>query len=448
MLIMREFLQQIKQRDFFWLSILVGAYFYCLPLGRFSIGFWSSDFRIYDYTSVVFIVFALQRGKVLGQIRQVFRQNNTFTYYARWLILLCIFSLLWHVLYSGFDFILPTLIRLFRFIVYFSTGAWVIALCHERARWNALLNWYILLTLIVGLIAFLQGLNFIPNFWPEYWRKMYDNLDPPVATLSPHHKHMGVVMLVGVGLALYKNRVSKGFWKLFWGFAGLIFLTVPLFTGSRTILLAYLGFIPAYIYYNRSRAILSLGALVFLGTAYVFYLGDDIMQPIQQRYQEKFVNPVEKFGYEGLYQERTVIYWEILDLLRNEPYLLLTGTGFQNIQNFLGANGAHNNYLQALVEQGILGFYLFMSILFLMFRNFARSAKLHIDRRIREYSIHITVIFFGVCMTFFVGESMWGQAAMFTLPGQLMTVFGLGAAPGFWKEMKARGYSWAQKTDF
>lgn len=445
---MREFLQQIKQRDFFWLALLIGSYFYCLPLGRFSIGFWSSDFRIYDYASVVFIGFALQRGRIRTQIKRVFRQKNTFTFYTRWLILLCVFSLLWHVLYSGFDFILPTLIRLFRFIVYFSTGAWVIAFCYTRARWNALLNLYIFLTLTVGLIAFLQGLNLVPNFWPEYWRRMYDFMDPPVATLSPHHKHMGVAMLVGVGLALYKISVSKGVWKLFWGLAGLIFITVPLFTGSRTILLAYLGFIPAYMYYNRSRAILSLGALLLLGGTYIFFLGGEIMQPIQERYEQKFVNPIEKFGYEGLYQERTVIYWEIFDLLRNEPYLFLTGTGFQNIQKFLGANGAHNNYLQALVEQGILGFYLFMAVLILMFRNFARSAKFPEDKRIRQYSRHIIVVFFGVCMTLFVGESMWGQAAMFTLPGQLMTVFGLGAAPGFWKEMKARGHTWARISDF
>jgi hypothetical protein len=52
-----------------WLAVLITSYFYALPLGRFSFGGVATDFRIYDFVFIAFMLFAgLRYGKRVNEL--------------------------------------------------------------------------------------------------------------------------------------------------------------------------------------------------------------------------------------------------------------------------------------------------------------------------------------------------------------------------------------------
>ncbi len=376
--------------------------------------------------------FYLLNQDVAREISRILHVQDLFTKWIKWLIVLLILSIFIATFYSGITFLLPRLIRLYRFISYLIVPFFVIAAVRTRTQYLTVFNTFFLLTAVTALIAFLQGLNYLPNFWPEYWVEMYSENDAPVATLSPHHKHIGVVMLVGVCIGLgYFLIVRNFFLKFLIAVSILVMFTVPLFAGTRTYLLGFVGVFPALIYIGRVQFIASLTFLVIIAYFTLSAGGEQITERVEQKFEKRVASRVERFGYEGLYRERTVIYEDILRAIIQHPYLLLTGTGYQNIFSFIGANGAHNNYLQAMMELGLLGFFVFISFLVLLWRNLKWSMKIK-DRQISILSQYTWVAFAGILMTMFVGETIWGQAAMFTLAGQLSFLFALAISPLYW----------------
>jgi O-antigen ligase len=414
------------------LIFLLISFFYCLPLGRYNVGGFDSDFRIYDFMILLVFGFYLLNQDVAREISRILHVQDLFTKWIKWLIVLLILSIFIATFYSGITFLLPRLIRLYRFISYLIVPFFVIAAVRTRTQYLTVFNTFFLLTAVTALIAFLQGLNYLPNFWPEYWVEMYSENDAPVATLSPHHKHIGVVMLVGVCIGLgYFLIVRNFFLKFLIAVSILVMFTVPLFAGTRTYLLGFVGVFPALIYIGRVQFIASLTFLVIIAYFTLSAGGEQITERVEQKFEKRVASRVERFGYEGLYRERTVIYEDILRAIIQHPYLLLTGTGYQNIFSFIGANGAHNNYLQAMMELGLLGFFVFISFLVLLWRNLKWSMKIK-DRQISILSQYTWVAFAGILMTMFVGETIWGQAAMFTLAGQLSFLFALAISPLYW----------------
>jgi O-antigen ligase len=415
------------------LAILITSFFYCLPLGRFSIGGFDSDFRIFDFAILFAFVYYLGNTKVTSELAYLFRSQLWFTRWLKILIVLIILSLFVAVLYSGSSFLLPRLIRMYRFLSYLLVPFFVIAVVRTKNDYLKLFHLFFWLIAAVAFIGFLQGLGLLPNFWPEYWRAMYSENDAPVATLSPHHKHIGVVMLVGVCLGIgYINRARFLWLKVLIGAACLMMFAVPLIGGTRTYLLGFVGVLPALIFIGKSKSIVPVLLLVVLSLISLQYFGDTVSSRVEQKLDERVYSRIDKLGYEGLYRERTVIYIDILETLYRYPYLLITGTGYQNIFSFIGANGAHNNYLQALMELGIAGLFVFLAFLRGLWKNLRTVVKRVKDKDVSVFAQYTWVALCGLLMTMFVGETFWGQAAMFTLAGQLSFLFGLVISPLYW----------------
>ncbi len=437
-------------KEMIWLIVLISSYFFCLPLGRYSVGPWASDFRIFDFAILLF--FTVNYSYLSKRFTFLFSHRGLFLRYVMIMLLLVYVSLFFAIAYSGLKYILPTMIRLFRFTGYILTGLAVIATVNNHNKYKIIFYTIFINMSIQAILAFMQGIGMLPQFWPQYWLDMYDNQLAPVATLSPHHKHIGVVMLVGISLALALFRLNNNWLtKLMYLLIMLTMFAVPLFAGTRTYLLGLAGFIPAYFYINKIGAVPSMAAILLL----VFMIlrssfSERITEPIVNKYQERVTGRIEKFeGYEGLYIDRAKIYLSILNTFKNKPYILLTGTGFQNSRFFIRGTGAHNNYLHVLLELGIAGFIVFMLFLYYVHKNLltvARFAPLAFER---ITAAHIWISFVAVLLTMLVGETFWAQAAMFTLAGQLMALWALGVTPVFWlgvyrKLNKQSGahYSW------
>jgi len=348
--------------------------------------------------------------------------------------------------FRGVGYLGPASIRLFRFVAYLSTLAALIAIVDSRIKFKIILSVFFLNILLQTSLAFLQGIEILGNFWPMYWREMYGLNDAPVATLSPHHKHIGVVMLMGLSLSLGLLQYNRQLlWKLFFGISGIIMLLIPLFSGTRTFLLGIAGVLVGLIWLSRGKA---LPVVLFLGLGFLvvfYYSGASIrekaVEKINEKYEERLVREYNKGGVAELASERTVIYESIFAALKKYPLLLVTGTGFQAGTVFVFGNGAHNNFLQYLLETGLIGLFFFLAFLYKASKNLKNAEKFNRYRLERTMAGYIWIGLVGLIFTMFVGETLYAQPSMFTLSGQIMIFLGLGIAPYFWQSIKQNGVS-------
>ena len=184
-------------RPVIWLCVLITSYFYCLPLGRFTFVGIASDFRIFDFVILAFWLF--NWNYLSDRLRFIHSKRQVATHYVKYIMIVILVSLIFNFIFRGPSYFGPTLIRTYRFLAYLSTLAALIAIVDSRKKFNLVLTVFFVNILIQAILAFLQGIDILPSFWPDYWREMYSFMDSPVATLSPHHKQ------IGIGVGLYKD---------------------------------------------------------------------------------------------------------------------------------------------------------------------------------------------------------------------------------------------------
>lgn len=431
-------------RQIFWLCILITSYFYCLPLGRFNFAGFDSDFRVFDFAIVLFWFF--NWSFLSSRISFIYSNKKWGTYPLKILIIIVLVSILFNVIFRGVGYLGPTAIRAFRFVSYLSSLVALISIVDSRDKFRIVLIVFFTNILLQAFLALLQGIEIMGHFWPTYWREMYGFNEAPVATLSPHHKHIGVVMLMGVCLSLgLLQNSTKVIWKIFFAISGIIMLLIPLFSGTRTFLLGMAGVLLGLLWMSRGKAvpvILFLG----LGFAIVFFnvsesIRDKAYERINEKYEDRILREYEKGGIAELASERTVIYESIFRAIETYPFLLLTGTGFQAGTVFVYGNGAHNNFLQYLLETGLVGLYFFVAFLYLISNNLLMASSSNNNRMERTLAGFIWIGLIGLVFTMFVGETLYAQPSMFTLSGQIMIFLGLGIAPYFWQSVKRNGIS-------
>ncbi len=409
------------------LAALITSHYYTLPLGRYSFGDVKSDFRIYDF---VFIAVALTILHVwVPRTRAIMRLPRGFWRTSLWLLVLVWLSLLLTAAFGGMDRVAPAGLRAARLTTYFLAGAWA-AVIPGTQKERRFLLWVVYLNIAFQAgYAALQGLDILSNPWPPYWISRYGNL--PVGTLSPHHKHIGVVMLLGIAVSTTLLRTTRPVWARLLLLAMLaLMVAVPLMAGSRTALLGFAGLLCGYMYVHVRSGLISVIAIGLAVSAVLWLSWEHIGEPVEVQLDERLANPLASRGLEGIAEDRLAIYLdEVPRALGDHPWLLLTGTGFQNISTFVGATGAHNNYLHVLLELGILGFYFFVQFLSRLMRTLRTAARANIATHERIFAADAFSAMLAILATMLVGESLWEQYSMFTLTGQILVVMGLAVAP-------------------
>src|SRR5207244_436739 len=74
------------------LAVLITSFFFVLPLGRYSVGSTLTDFRVYDFAFIGFmLVFGLRH---LGRLQALWKDKSSFHYWAMVLLVLVWLSLI------------------------------------------------------------------------------------------------------------------------------------------------------------------------------------------------------------------------------------------------------------------------------------------------------------------------------------------------------------------
>ncbi|MCB9207671.1 MAG: O-antigen ligase family protein [Ignavibacteriales bacterium] len=414
-------------------AILISSFFICIPLGRFSFAGFASDFRIYDYFSLLFILLYWKKIKKWHKV--ITKSPHFFTFYAKWLCIIVGFSVFFTLIHRGVNYMPPTLIRLFRYFLYFSSATIAITLVDTLKKFKFII-WVIFINIsIQTILAFLQGIDLIPSFWPDYWLKAYEVENVPVGTLSPHHKHIAVVMLLGIPLAMGLIKVSKNL-LIKVVLIPMIFLmiAVPLFPATKTFVFSVIGLILGFFYINKVKGFPILLVLVLAGFILFPLVNASVYTSIEDQLDHRLLRFVEKWNFSKITTGRDKVYNYAFDALLEYPYLFVTGTGFQGISAYIPATGAHNNFLQYLMEAGIAGLVFFILLIRQIHKNLFWAIKNASSIYEREMIKHIWIGFVGVFFSLFSGEVLYAQYSMFTLPGLILILFGVAISLFFWRK--------------
>lgn len=424
-----------------WLCILITSYFYCLPLGRFSFVSYQSDFRIFDFAIVFF--WLANWNYLSGRIRLIHKAHRLCTHYAKMIAIIVVLSLIFTIIFRVY-YLGPALIRLFRFVAYLATLVACVAIIDSRQKFRLVLTVFYANILVQVTLAFLQSIGVLGQFWPLYWREVYGFNDAPVATLSPHHKHISMVMLMGVCMSMALVQVNRTIlWKILFAASGVLMLTIPLLAGTRTFLLGIAGVCVGLVWVTGARFV-SIALFLFLGFVLLFGYFDETVREqtidkISERYETRVLRDYNRGGITELASDRAVIYRSVANAIMSYPYLLITGSGFQAAAEFIYGTGAHNNFLQFLVETGVIGLFFFLAFLYTALKNLNWARRLGRYRTERVFAEFVLIGFLGLILTMLVGETFYSQPAMFTLAGQIMIFLSLGVAPLFWQSVKVNG---------
>lgn len=413
------------------LAILISSYFYVLPLGRFSFAGFLSDFRLYDFA---FVFFFLTIGlRYWNSLITLWRDSTSFFRWAVFLLYLVWMSIgVAYFIGGNSAYLFPTLIRAFRFTAFFIASGYAVVLVKTRRQYEFIIIIIYINILIQALLGFAQGIGILPGLWPDYWLVGYGFR--PVGTLSPHHKQMGIVMLLGIGMTIgfirsYQSVSSRFFLLAFLG----LMVAVPIMAGSRTAWLGYGAGIAGAIIVLRGRAfsgVILSGIFLMLS----FQLSGELVQTaLQESVDARFMDRLNNQGIEGIVGERLPIYASFLSNIVDYPWVIILGAGFQNVDLVVAGTGAHNNYLQAFIELGFIGFIVY--VLFL--RSIWQQLRLVAQNSASGGSPWhmgdgLSIFFVALLGTMLVGESLWAQYSMFTLTGQIMTTVGVVVAPLYW----------------
>jgi len=107
-----------------------------------------------------------------------------------------------------------------------------------------------------------------------------------------------------------------------------------------------------------------------LGVAAILVLGWQVLLPVavQERIAMTTEDAAEGQSFDSSAQDRISLWEDAVTLFKRNP---ITGTGFQTYRSMgrLGYADTHNYYIKVLAETGIVGFFLFLLLLWKLFRS-------------------------------------------------------------------------------
>jgi O-antigen ligase len=250
-------------------------------------------------------------------------------------------------------------------------------------------------------------LVFNPHLQQYTWLNYFYGLE---FAIFQHTSYLSMFALFSVFIAFeafFDSLLSKGR-RYIWLFVSVVLLVSIYFLSSRALLLAAIGTVPFYLFQKFKK----LGQSKYLG----FGVGLVILIFLIISLTNPRVNNFSKWrsgkdlGDISIKDDRFVIWNSVNNILKQN---LIFGVGTGDIQDELNkeylktgntklaeANtNAHNQYLEVILENGLIGLILFLSLFGLMFYMAIKDANI-------LYIMFLLIVFFS-----FMFETMLNRLA-------------------------------------
>ncbi len=398
------------------LALLISSYFYVLPFGEIRLfSLLPSGVRPYELALVAFgLVIGL---RYLGHLRILWQESDLHRS-TRNMILIVWAGVIVTLILGEEQGVLASL-RALRFTGFLLVASLLAVTVSTRRGRDILLGVMFCNVLIQSVLSFLQSLGYIPYLWPPKWKLLYGAR--PIGTLAPNHTQMGIVMLLGIAVAMVYVRSARFFLlRIICVLAiGIMCVSVVLL-GSRTAMLGVAAYAVFSVLQRGRTAILRYAVLVLGIVLVVNFRGELLEEQVRDAFDERVVEVYERGGIEELSSYRLSIWRMFPETIKRHSWVLVTGSGFQNADPVIhGATAMHNNYLHVIVELGVIGFLIYANWLLKVYRSLRHAESQTVDTRGMVLAEEMKLAFMAILVTMLVSETLYAQAAMATLTGQI-----------------------------
>jgi len=430
--IIAVFLLAVLKKDKFWaLCLTLLSYAYCLPVIQWVGPIGHTELRLYDIFLFLFLFsYGLENN---FNFASVFKTTQPSAIWLKRFLGMCLVGLGINYIAVGDKLVLATaIVRWLRMFGYVSVYFFIFKYIKRKEEVKKLLFVFVASAIVVvgGAIAQSQGL--IPLLWPAiyYSEGVYDPGHAFTFTLSPHHRHIALYAFLGVMvLVAYLKSSRLGIQKimlpLFLGMASYLAIV----NSSRGGLVIFILYILLSLLQGKKR--LTSISVVFIGLYLMSSIYSvDIVSSIE-KFSEQQETTLEEKGVNKLASGRIYIWSQGIEKIRERPWMLFTGSGFQSAGHakFYAVFAMHNLYLHILMELGIGGLLIFLFWVHRIFKElkqrYREAGSRETKHYVQEFKIAFQVLLFA-CLT---TDALYPQRAMFSFFGTFLFLAALALHP-------------------
>jgi hypothetical protein len=434
--------EKVWTTEFFFLFVLSLSYLYCLPLLRTGVvlGVTASEVRLYDLVFVVMFLFVLV--PMLSQIFKVWSSLSMAHKFLLYWLLLGILGLVITLITRENRFIIG-MIRYFRFFSFSIVFVLGFMFIQNRKQLLILFDAMIICIALISVVGSLQGINIVPNLWPDYYA-IYSDFDGgylSTATLAPNHTHYSLIMAFGIIMIISRFTISfrLSLLNVIYSLSLFPMLYSMIASRGRSGWLVLGIYLVVNLILSRNIKGFVFGVLLVGGIGIMFegniQAGNSSVQDILLyrsintnkqlgKTALDIVDDEEKNWIERVDDNRWYIYQKSIENLLNNPQYLLIGAGFQNASRGIGnvALAAHNAYINVVAEHGLIGLFIYLSFLYYLYRFGAQAKNNANNKASYTMALNWICLFAGLLVANFFGEIIYPGRALFTFLGTFFII--------------------------
>jgi hypothetical protein len=395
--------------------------FYNIPVA--SIG---QELKLYDLIMPFFIFHFLSNRQGVIDFARNDKVSWSMIKFAAWCSLTFVITCIVYLADGNVMWLLQAAYYLFHL--------WGFVLCTVFIRKDFLLDRRyferaITLILILGVLETLvimgQNFDFIPYLWSEEYFIAYGDTSLS-GTLGPNRVVPGSTMflLFVLGICIVTSKQSLRINRLLGVTLAITSILVIGLSGSRTAYLSVGAFLGVLAVVNPRTIIrMAIPIVIVVGMAMVIFDVRPMVNKVEYMLNYRIFDQlemVESVGNRDYFDElgagRKGKIYKSTNFLLNNPVVIPFGRGFLNMKGVKGlagikeGNSSHNLYLQMIIENGVVGLYLYLAFIFAFIGN---------NRRDRNSYILIAMIL-AVLVNLFFGENFYVYRTSYGLLGLLL----------------------------
>lgn len=400
---------------------IIFSYFYNLPVLKYSIK-GDNEFRLYDILGLVILYNYYKYYSTIDVVIKKVLFLKILRKFMIWASITMVITLYFHILEDKLIGFLQVILYMYHFWVFYTASVFFYVFCLNKTTLKIGIYLILFVSITSCLIIVLQNLGVLPFLWNDVYLKSYNGFLS--GTLGPNKVVTGMTSLFVLALCLGLS-IEKSFKTnlIVLYTCILVNIYIIFISGSRTTYVALIIMIVFFSFRSPIKFLLSGIIFSFLFVSLLSY-NPTLQKMIDDTLQKRVFNKTTVFD-EDSEEDLTNAYGDLgsgrEELSKNNfneiienPLIIPFGKGFVNHLNAKYGKSAHNMYLQAVRETGIVGFVLYFGwLLSYLFIRFDKA---------KGFSIALQALVYAMLVTLFFGEHLYVFRPLFGLLGLFLII--------------------------